>query len=56
LGIAAFLNWDELWAALKQEELKRDLVKVKLDESNNSSGSKPKVEEDDNATLASKGQ
>ena len=47
-------NWDEMWAALKQEELRRGLVKVKLDGSNNS-GSKPK-EEEDNAALASKGQ
>ena len=43
-----------MWATLKQEELRRDLVKVKLDESNNNSGSKPKEEE--NAALASKGQ
>ncbi len=47
-------NWDEMWAALKQEELRRDLVKCKLDRSSNS-GSNPK-EEDENATLASKGQ
>jgi len=54
LGRATLLNWDEMWVALKQEELRRDLVKCKLDESNNS-GSKPK-EEEENATLASKGQ
>ena len=47
-------NWDEMWAALKQEELRRDLVKCKLDGSS-SSGSNPK-EEEENATLASKGQ
>ena len=45
LDRATLPNWDEIWAALKQEKLRRDLVKVKLDESNNSSGSKPKVEE-----------
>lgn len=38
----------------KQEELRRDIVKVKLDGSS-SSGSKPK-EEEDNAALTSKGQ
>jgi len=54
MGRAALLNWDEMWAAVKQEELRRDLVKVKLDESN-SSGLMPK-EEEENATLASKGQ
>jgi len=43
-----------MWAALKQEELRRDLVKCKLDESSNS-GSKPK-EKEENAPLASKGQ
>ena len=49
-------NWDEMWAALKQEELRRDLLKVKLGRSSSSSGSKPKVEEEDNTTLTSKGQ
>jgi len=47
-------DWEGMWAALKQEELRRDLVNCKLDESS-SSGSKPK-EEEENATLASKGQ
>jgi len=45
-----------MWAALKQEELRRDLVKVQLDGSSNNNGSKPKEEEEDNETLASKGQ
>ena len=54
LGRAALPNWDEMCATLKQEELRRDLVKCKLDGSNNS-GSKPK-EEEENATLASKGK
>lgn len=54
LGRATLSNWDEMWAALKQEELRRDLVKCKLDRSSNSE-SKPK-EEEDNAVLASKGQ
>ena len=49
-------NWDEMWATLKQEELRRDLLKVKLDGSNNNSGLKPKVEEEGNTTLSSKGQ
>jgi len=43
-----------MWATLKEEELRRDLVKCKLDKSS-SSGSKPK-EEEENASLASKGQ
>jgi len=43
-----------MWAALNQEELRGDLVKVKLEGSNNN-GSNP-TEEEDNATLASKGQ
>ena len=49
------LNWDEMWVALKQEELRRDLFKVKLEKSSNNSGLKTK-EEEDNAILASKGQ
>jgi len=53
LGRATLLNWDEMCITLKQEELRRDLVKVKLDGSN-SSGSKLKEEE--SAALASKGQ
>jgi len=44
-----------MWATLKQEELRRDLVKVKLDGSSSSSGSKLE-EEEDNAALASKRQ
>ena len=56
LGRATLPNWDEMWAALKQEELRRDLLKLKLDGSRNNSGSKPKVEEKDNAILESKGQ
>ena len=44
-----------MWIDLKQEELMRDLVKVKLDESSRSSGLKPK-EEEDNAAVALKGQ
>ena len=55
LGRAALPNWDEMWATLKQEELRRDLVKVKIDGSNNSSALKPK-EEEENATFASKGE
>lgn len=55
LGRTILPNWGEMWATLKQEELRRDLLKVKLDRSNNSSGSKPNVEEEDNTTLALKG-
>jgi len=54
LGKAALPDWDSMWAALKQEDLRRDLVKCKLD-GTSSSGSKPK-EEDENATLALKRQ
>ena len=53
---ATLPNWDDMWVALKQEEFWRDLIKVKLDRSSSSNESKPKVEEEDNATLASKGQ
>ena len=54
LGRAAFPNWDEMSEALKQEELRRYLVKVKL-YGISSSGLKPK-EEEENASLPSKGQ
>ena len=47
-------DWDSMWATLREEELRSDLVKCKLDGSS-SSGSKPK-EEEENAALASKGQ
>lgn len=53
LGREMLPNWDEMWATLKQEALRRDLLKVKLYGSNNNSGSKPKVEDEDNTTLAS---
>ena len=43
-----------MWVALQQEEMRRDLLKCQL-EGNNSSGKKPK-EEEDNVALASKGQ
>jgi len=52
--MAALRDLDSMWGALKQEELRRDLVKCKLDGSNNN-GSKSK-EEEENAALASKGQ
>ena len=55
LGRERFLDWEGMWASLQQKEMRRDLVKCKLDNSNNSSGTKPK-EEDENAALASKGQ
>ena len=54
LGKEKLLDLEGMWAALQQEEMRRDLVKCKLDGSNNS-GSKPK-EEDENAALTSKGQ
>ena len=53
LGRATLLKWDEMWSTLKQEKLRRDLVKCKLDGSRGS-GLKPK-EEDENVALASKG-
>lgn len=49
-------NWDEMWAALKQEELRRDVIKVKLDGATTTVGRSPKAEEEDNTTLAWKGQ
>ena len=54
LGREKLSNWEGMWAALQQEEMRQDLVKCKLD-SSSSSGTKPK-EEEENATLASKGQ
>ena len=55
LGRATLPGWVEMWAALQQEELRRDLVKCKLD-SNSGSGSKVKQEEEENVALASKRQ
>ena len=43
-------SWEEMWAALQQEELRRHLVKVNLNGSNGS-GTKTK-EEEENADLA----
>jgi len=54
LGREKLPSWEEMWAALQQEELRRDLVKVNLNGSNGS-GTKTK-EEEENATLALKGQ
>lgn len=53
LGKERLLDWEQMWAALQQEEMRQDMIKCKLDGSS-SSGSKPK-EEEENATLASKG-
>ena len=54
LGRERLPSWEEMWAALQQEELRRDLVKVNL---NGSSGSGTKtMEEEENVALASKGQ
>ena len=47
-------RWVEMWVVLQQEELRKDLVKCKLD-GGSGSGSKVKQEEED-ARLASKGQ
>lgn len=53
LGRERLPSWEEMWAALRKEELRRDLVKVNL---NGSSGSGMKTkEEEENAALASKG-
>ena len=43
-----------MWVVFQQEEMRRVLIKCKFD-GNRSSGTKPK-EEEENATLASKGQ
>ena len=55
LGREKLPDWEGMWAALQQEEMRRDLVKCKLDSSSNDRGMKLK-EEEENATLASKGQ
>ena len=54
LGRERLPSWEEMWATLQQEELRRDLVKVNLN-GNGRSGTKTK-EEEENTTLASKGQ
>ena len=53
LGRERLPSWEEMWAALQQEELRRDLVKVNL---NGSSGSGMKTKKEENTALASKGQ
>lgn len=54
LGREKLPSWEEMWAILQQEELRRDLVKVNLSGSSGS-GTKTK-EEEENTTLASKVQ
>jgi len=51
LGREKLPSWEEMWAALQQ--LRRDLVKFNL---NGSSGSGTKAKDEENATLALKGQ
>ena len=54
LGRETLPSWEQLWAAFQEEELRRDLIKCKLD---GSSGSRSKsMEEEENAAFASKGQ
>ena len=45
-----------MWETLQQEELRRDLLKIHLEDGIGSSSSKVKKEEEDNTALASKGQ
>ena len=54
LGKATLTCWEEMWAALQEEQLRRDMVKCKLDDSSRC-GSK-NLEEEENAALTSKGQ
>ena len=54
LGRATLLSWEAMWATLPEEELRRDLVKCKLDGSSESRSKNSKEEE--NAALALKGQ
>ena len=44
LGRERLPSWEEMWATLQQEELRRDLVKVNL---NGYSGSSTKTKEDE---------
>ena len=53
LGREKLSGWEVMWAALQQEELRRDLLKIFLVDG--SSSSKVKKEEEENTTLASKG-
>ena len=45
LGRERLPSWEEMWEALQQEELRRDLVKVNLN-GNNESSTKTKEEEE----------
>ena len=54
LGRERLPSWEEMWASLQHEVLRRDLVKVNLN-GNSGSGKKAK-EEEENVALASKGQ
>ena len=54
MGRATLPSWEAMWATLQEDELRRDMVKCKLDGSNGS-GSK-NLEEEENVTLASKWQ
>lgn len=53
LGREKLSDWEGMWDALQQEEMRQDLVKCKLDYNNNS-GMKLK-EEEENVALALKG-
>ena len=47
-------DWERVWADIQQEDMRRDLVKSTISGSNNNG---VKIEkEEENATLASKGQ
>ena len=54
LGRERLPRWEAMWATLQLEELRRDLLKIQLEDG--SSGSKVKKEEEDKKTLSSKGQ
>ena len=53
LGRAMLPSWELMWATLQEEEMRRDLVKCKLDGSSGSGSKNP--EEEENETLALKG-
>ena len=55
LGKENLQDWESMWAALQQEEMRRDLLKCQI-EGSSSSDSKIKKEEEENAALASKGE
>ena len=54
MGKERLPTWEEMWASLQQEEIRRDLVKVNLNGSNGSGTKTEEEEEEENEALASR--